>query len=120
MSERFEISVNKLHALTRQQICKKLDIREDYGGDFRTLAAHLDMSSDDLDLISQERNPTHKVLRWWGRNPENTVSKLREVLMEMGRLDCVKILDEIPETGMGFLMTAIEGRRKELIKNNCF
>lgn len=92
-------SINDLPTLTRQKLCRKLDIRSDIGGDFRTLAGCLDMGIDDLDLISQMTNPTHRVLRWWGRNPKHTVAELREILLQMGRSDCVEIIDENPETG---------------------
>ena len=85
--------------LVRQGVCKKLDILDDVGGDFRTLAAHFGMPSDELDLISQNGNATHRVLRWAGRNPENTIAKLREILLDMERWDCVKIIDEGPKSG---------------------
>ena len=49
------------------------------------------MSSDNIHLISQKKDPTKEVLNWVG---QNTVAKLRETLVEMERDDCVKIIDE--------------------------
>ena len=87
-----ELSINGLAPLARHGICQKLDIEDDFGGDYRELAARFEMSSNCLDLISQGANRTHRVLRWAGRNPENTVAKLREILLDMGRFDCIQII----------------------------
>lgn len=58
------------------------------------------MPIDDIDLISQGANTTHRVLRWAGRNPGNTIARLRDILLDMGRLDCVKIIDNGTKSGM--------------------
>ena len=76
------------------KLCKKLNIESTVGCDYRYLAAHFDMSSDDIRLISQEKDQTQEVLKWIGQKPQNTVAKLRETLVEMERDDCVAIIDE--------------------------
>ena len=86
--------------MIRQRICKKLDIQDNVGGDYRELAARFGMPNDDIDLISQRTNQTHEVLRWIARNPENTIDKLQDVLLDMGRLDCVRIIEKAPKSGM--------------------
>lgn len=90
-----EAHLNDLDLSTRQALCKKLDIIDNAtGGDFNTLGAHLNMSSDDLTRVGQQPKPTESILRWWERKPEATISKLRNVLLAMDRLDCVAILDK--------------------------
>ena len=76
------------------QLCKKLDVKKSDGGDYRYLAAHFDMSTQDIDLISEKDDRTKEVLSYIGGNPANTVSKLREILVEMERGDCVAIIDK--------------------------
>ena len=76
------------------QLGKKLDVKNSDGGDFRYLAAYFDMSTQDIDLISEKDDRTKKVLSYIGGNPANTVSKLREILVEMERDDCVAIIDK--------------------------
>ena len=44
--------------------------------------------------VSQGQDKTQEVLNWIGRNPTNTVAKLREILVEMRRDDCVEIIDK--------------------------
>ena len=92
-------TVNGLHPLLRQRICRKLDIKHCTGGDYRELAAHFDMPNDDIITISQKPDPTESVLQWVERNPKNTILKLREILQTMGRGDCVMIIDEGPLFG---------------------
>ena len=75
------------------QLCKKLDVKKSVGGDYRYLAAYFDMSTEDIDLISEKDDRTKEVLSYVGRNPTNTVSKLREIFVEMERDDCVAIID---------------------------
>ena len=76
------------------KLCKKLNIASTAGGDYRYLAGHFGMSSDDIHLISRKENPTNEVLKWVGGIPQNTAAKLRETLVKMKRYDCVKIIDE--------------------------
>ena len=97
-------SIREMKLLTQQKICRLLDVRnDDLSGNFKTLAAEVGMSIIDLDLVSQGKQPTHSVLSWWGRRPEATIPKLREILVSMGRWDCVGILDEDPKAGTGSL-----------------
>ena len=95
-----EQTIDDLHPLIRQKICRKLDIQHELGGDYRELAARFNMQNDDIDLISQRRNQTDTVLRWIARNPQNTIDKLQEELKDMGRLDCVRIIEKSPKSGM--------------------
>ena len=77
------------------ELCKKLDIKSVVGSDYRDLAARFEMTNDDIHLISQRKEEqTREVLKWAGTKSENTVAKLREKLVEMGRDDCVAIIDE--------------------------
>ena len=113
----FSDSVNDLHPLLRQKICKKLDIKHPTGGAYRELAAYFDMPNDDIIAISQNPDPTDNVLQWVGRNPKNTIAKLRKVLKAMGRKDCVNIIDEDPPSGKRYFMVklcinVLRGRRK--------
>ena len=97
-------SIRELKLLTQQKICRLLDVRnENVSGNFKTLAAEVGMSITDFDLVSQGKEPTHSVLSWWGRRPEATIPKLREIFVSMERYDCVQILDEDLKAGTGCL-----------------
>ena len=89
-----KVSVKNLNALVMLQLGKKLDVKKSDGGDFRYLAAYFDMSTQDIDLIFEKDDRTKEVLSYIGGNPANTVSKLREILVEMERDDCVAIIDK--------------------------
>ena len=89
-----KVGIKDLNALVMLELCKKLNIECAVGCDYRELAARFEMTSDDINLISQGKDQTQEVLKWAGRKPENTVSKLREKLVEMGRDDCVAIIDK--------------------------
>ena len=87
-------SISHLDPLARIRICRKLDIKHPVCGDYRELAAHFDMPNTDIIVISQNPDPTDNVLHTIQRNPKNTIAKLRQVLVIMGRDDCVMIIDE--------------------------
>ena len=89
-----QVSVKNLNALVILELCKKLDVKKSVGGDYRFLAAYFDMSTEDIDLISEKDDRTKEVLSYVGRNSTNTVSKLREIFVKMERDDCVAIIDE--------------------------
>ena len=89
-----KVSIKDLHASVILELCKKLNIESSAGCNYEYLAAHFDMSSDNIHLISQKKNPTKEVLKWIGQKPKNSVAKLRETLVEMERDDCVEIIDE--------------------------
>ena len=95
-----KVSIKDLHALVMLELCQKLNIERAVGCDYRHLAAHFDMSSDDIHLISQKKDPTKEVLEWLGQNPQNTVAKFRETLVKMKRHDCVELIDEKYIRGM--------------------
>ena len=88
------VSIKDLNSLVMLQLCKKLDIEQSLGGDYRYLAAHFHMPNDDITAISQGQNKTREVLNWIGRNPGNTVAKLKQILVDMRRDDCVEIIDK--------------------------
>ena len=88
------VSVKDLNLMIMLQLCDKLDIKQSLGGDYRYLAAHFYMHSDDMIRVSQGQDKTLQVLNWIGRNPINTVAKLREVLVNMERYDCVDIINK--------------------------
>ena len=94
MQSRENVSIKDLNSLVMLQLCEKLDIEQKLGGDYKYLAAHVRMPNDHIMRISQEQNKTREVLNWIGRNPTNTVAKLREILVEMRRDDCVEIIDK--------------------------
>ena len=94
-----EQTIDNLDPLIWLKICKKLDIEDYFGGDYRELAARFGMPIDDIDLISQRTNQTQKVLRWIARNPQNNIDKLKDVLRDMERLDCVRIIEKPPKSG---------------------
>ena len=87
------VSIKDLNASVMLQLCKKLDIEHALGGDYRYLAAQFGMPSDHIMRISQGQNKTREVLNWIGINPRNTVVKLRGILLNMYRDDCVEIID---------------------------
>ena len=88
------VSIKDINLLIMLQLCDKLDIKQSLGGDYRYLAAHFEMPNDHLMRISQGEDKTQEVLNWIGRNPRNTVAKLREILVNMRRDDCVEIIDK--------------------------
>ena len=88
------VSIKDLNSSVTQQLCKKLDIEQSLGGDYKDVAAHFDMPNDHITTISQGQNKTREVLNWIGRNPRNTVAKLRQILVNMRRDDCVDIIDK--------------------------
>ena len=89
-----KVSIKDLNALVMLDLCKKLNIESPAGCDYKYLAAHFGMSWDDIKLISQEKDRTQEILKWIGQTPQNTVAKLREILVKMERNDCVAIIDE--------------------------
>ena len=94
------MSVNDLDPLVRRKICKKLDLKHPLGADYRELAEHFMIPNEDIRTISQNSDPTDKVLEWLGHNPKNVIAKLRQVLVAMKRDDCVEIIDQSPQSGM--------------------
>ena len=88
------VSIKDLNLLVMLQLCEKLDIEQSLGGDYKYLAAHFHMTNDHIIRISQGQNKTREVLNWIGRNPRNTVAKLRQILVDIRRDDCVEIIDK--------------------------
>ena len=87
------VSIKDLNSLVMLQLCKNLDIEQSLGGDYRNLAAQFGMPSDHIMRISQGQNKTREVHNWIGRNPINTVAKLRQLLDNLRRHDCVEIIN---------------------------
>ena len=94
MQSGHNVSIKDLNSLVMLQLCKKLDIEQRLGGDYKDVAAHFGMPNDDITTISQGQNKTREVLNWIGRNPRNTVAKLRQILVDIRRDDCVEIIDK--------------------------
>ena len=90
------VRFNMLQARTRHAICKKLNIRRVIGGDFKTLAAMLNMSNDDIAIISQKDDAAEQLFRWWELKREATVGKLQKILRRMRRDDILDILNVDP------------------------
>ena len=88
------VSIKDLNSWVMLQLFKKLDIEQRLGGDYNDVATHFDIPNDDITTISQGKNKTREVLNWIGRNPRNTVWKLRQILVNMRRDDCVEIIDK--------------------------
>ena len=76
------------------------------GGDYRKLAARLGMTNDEIILLSQRKNATESILVWAEQKPENTVGTLRKIFFQMGRDDCVEIIDKHYESAQG--MTCLQ------------
>ena len=89
-----KVSIKDLDAWVMLELCRKLDINQSVGYDYRHLAAKFGMSYENITQISQGQNKTHAVLNWIGLNPKNTVSKLRKILITMKRDDCLAIIDK--------------------------
>ena len=93
MQSGHNVSIKDLNSLVMLQLCKKLDIEQRLGGDYNDVATHFDIPNDDITTISQGQNKTREVLNWIGRNPINTVAKLRQLLDNLRRHDCVEIIN---------------------------
>ena len=89
--------VKDLDSLTRQQICRELNVPRSLGCDYKTLAALLIMSSTDINLIEKKDNPAEEVLKWWETDDQATVGKLQSLFEEMTRDDLVLILKNRPK-----------------------
>ena len=89
--------VKDLDSLTRQQICRELNVPRSLGGDYKTLAASLIMSSTDINLIEKKDNPAEEVLKWWETKGQATVGKLQSLFEEIKRHDLVSILKNRPK-----------------------
>ena len=94
MQSGHNVSIKDLNSLVMLQLCKKLDIEQRLGGDYKDVAAHFGMPNDDITTISQGQNKTREVHNWIGRNPINTVAKLRQLLDNLRRHDCVEIINK--------------------------
>ena len=93
--------------MVSQKICRKLDLNGSLGGGYRELAAHFIISNDDIRRIAQHSNPTDNVLALVGRNRENTIGRLREILKIMRRDDCLSIIDQSLQSGNVLLLYMI-------------
>ena len=92
-----DLHFNVISETTRAKICRKLDIKNAVGGDFRHLAALFDMLSENIELISQRyQEPTKEILQRWGAKREATVQNMLNVLQKMEREDVMDILTGDP------------------------
>lgn len=62
-----------------------------------TLAGVIGMSTRDIKLISDRKNPADEVLMWWETQNSATVENLRLKLQGMKRDDIVKALEKYQE-----------------------
>ena len=74
------------------QICTKLNIRNQFFDDFRMVAEQLGMDKDSIECIGQSENPTYKIFTSCHRDA--TVCRLIEILHEIKRLDVAKVLED--------------------------
>ena len=89
--------VRDLAYQVRHEICKMLNVTRTLGGDFMTLAGVIGMSTRDIKLISDRKNPADEVLMWWETQSSATVQNLRLKLQGMRRDDIVEALEKYQE-----------------------
>ena len=78
----------------REKICRMLNVRRQLGGDFRTLAGLVQMSNEDIKLISDKDNPAEEILSWWETQNSATMDAFQLKLQEMERHDIVEVLEK--------------------------
>ena len=79
----------------REKICRMLNVpRQLLGGDFRTLAGLVEMSNEDIKLISDKDNPADEILTWWETQNFATMEAFQLKLQEMERHDIVEVLEK--------------------------
>ena len=79
----------------REKICRMLNVRRQLlGGDFKTLAGLVEMSNEDIKLISDKDNPAEEVLSWWETQNSATMEAFQLKLQEMERHDIVEVLEK--------------------------
>ena len=92
-----EVSVNKLHTKTIQEMCMKLDIKSAILCDYREFAAEINMPLDQIDLISQKAaDYAEEVFRWLRAKTTAGVKDLQIILQNMKRDDVLEILNSDP------------------------
>lgn len=88
------LMVRGMSYLVRMEICKMLNVRRDFEGDFKTLAGILGMSTRDISLISYERDPANEVITWWETQNSATIEAFEYKLREIGRSDIEEVIRE--------------------------
>ena len=82
-----------------EAVCQKLNILRPLGGDFKALGKLIGMSDVDIERISLRSNPAASLFSFWERKETVTISRLRYLLLRLGRNDVVEILDKTLQTG---------------------
>lgn len=83
-------AIGDLKSDVYQEVCRKLNVESLLGGDWKTMAGKMDFTADDVRTFSTEKNPTDAVLVCWRMDTANDLTRLVEILNEMGRKDVVK------------------------------
>ena len=91
--------VRDLAYTVRHEICQMLNVIRTLGGDFKTLAGSLGMTTQEIRLISDQNDPADEVLMWWETQNSTTVQNLRLQLKDMRRDDVVELLEEDQKLG---------------------
>ena len=85
--------VSDIPYLVLENKCHMLNVKSTVGSDFRRLAGELGMKTSNVRLLSQNDNPTDKVLKWWEPQISATVNKFCKRLIRMERHDVLEILN---------------------------
>ena len=89
--------LKELDLSTRQDICLELNVPRCLGGDYKTLAALLNMSSTRIQVLEKKDDPANEVLKWWETVGHATVDELQRLFVKMRRDDLVLILENRPK-----------------------
>ena len=82
-----------LNAETYRNVCSKL--KPDLPGEgWKTMAVKMGYNFDEVNSFSRNDSPADAVLQHWRRANGNNLSKLIEILKEMGRYDVVEIIEQ--------------------------
>ena len=81
-----------LHPSTRQDICLELNVPRCLGGDYKTLAALVNMPNTRIQFLEKKDDPADEVLKWWETDDHATIDELQRLFVEMRRDDLVLIL----------------------------
>ena len=88
----------------RQQLCYKLDPREYVISDWRHLAEKLGADAEYIRWLERGLGPgtssTYELFDWWEskKYKEIPIGRLKQILRELGREDCVKVIDDYQNT----------------------
>ena len=81
-----------------------LNVPRSLGGDFKTLAGALGMTTEDIKLISERQNPADEVITWLETRKYATTTYFRQILQKINRDDVVEELDSVHKPGTQILL----------------